>query len=61
MRAKFELCTGVDEAGEDVLLGLAAAAAADDFDQSVPVRKSNSESGTLGENATLMTGRASTI
>ena len=35
MRAKFDLCTGVDEAGEDVLLGLAAAAAAHDLDQSV--------------------------
>ena len=35
VRAKFDLCTGVDEAGEDVLLGLSPTSAAHDLHQAV--------------------------
>ena len=35
MRAKFDLCTGVDEAGEDIFLGLSPTTAAHDLHQSV--------------------------
>ena len=35
VRAKFDLCTGVDEAGEDIFLGLSPTTAAHDLHQSV--------------------------